>query len=258
MNGTAALTWRYRDSGQARLDVGIRAGAAPRARDLPGQSFGRLPRLGREPGRRTVLRRQGRGLRVEARRPDGPAALLGRDELEGPGEGQLGRGQGVGHGVARHSVHRLHGPELEGHRLGADRRRVALQAQVLDHRGRAARHVLPVRQAPALHRRGHLPGGLEPEVRMEGRSARHPPGDGLEPDRLHPPERQGRLQPGLEPGVSVHREHQAEPRHRRRHQVEPDRRLLHVTSSSIRPSSTWTPWPDPGNRRRQANAGGTR
>src|SRR5438874_2653835 len=150
----------------------------------------------------------------------------------------MGRGQGLGHRVARHSVRRLHGQDLEGYRLGADWRCGALQAQVLDHRRRAARQVLPVRQAPALHRRDHLPGSLEPQVRMEKRADRRPPGPGLESDPLHPPEREGGLQRGLEPGVPVHREHQAEPRHRRRHQVEPNRPLLlsrQVRSSRLSP-----------------------
>ena len=50
-------------SDATRLDLGIRARAATRARGEPRQPLRRLPRLRHEPGRRPLLRRQARGLR---------------------------------------------------------------------------------------------------------------------------------------------------------------------------------------------------
>ncbi len=47
-------------------------------------------------------------------------------------------------------------PKLEGCCMGTDRRRDPLQASPLDHRRRAARQVLPLRQDPAVHRHGEL------------------------------------------------------------------------------------------------------
>ena len=165
LNGTAALTWRYRDPGK-RDSTWSYVPALRRVRAVsPGEPLRRLPRLRHEPGRWPVLRRQGRGLRVEARRTGGSAAARRRDEPEGPGQVGLGRGQGLGCRMARRPVPRLHGSRLEGRRMGADRRGVALQATLLDHRGRTARQVLPLRKGPALHRHGDVPGRVEPQVR---------------------------------------------------------------------------------------------
>ena len=68
LQGTVALTHRFRDPSQARSGVDLRAGAAPRARGVAGQSLRRLPRLRHVAGRRLVLRRQAGGLRLEAGR----------------------------------------------------------------------------------------------------------------------------------------------------------------------------------------------
>ena len=52
----------------ARLDLGVCARPAPRTCGESGQPIGRVSRLGHEPGRRRVLRRQDRGLHLDAER----------------------------------------------------------------------------------------------------------------------------------------------------------------------------------------------
>ena len=66
LNGTSSLSWRYRDPGRARLDLGIRARPAAGPRGQPGQPIGRISRLGHEPRRRALLRWEDRGLHLDA------------------------------------------------------------------------------------------------------------------------------------------------------------------------------------------------
>ena len=61
---------------QARFELDLRAGAAPRAPGVAVQPLGRVPRLRPDPGRRRLLRRQGAGLHLEAGRRAGPAGAV--------------------------------------------------------------------------------------------------------------------------------------------------------------------------------------
>src|SRR5262245_61322168 len=101
---------------------------------------------------------------METRRPDRPAPPFGGNEPQGPGKGDLDRREGLELGMAGCPVHRVHGPELEGNRVGAYRCRVALQSASLGDRRRAARQVLSLWKDPAVYRLGELPGCMEPEV----------------------------------------------------------------------------------------------
>ena len=213
--GTTALTWRYRDSRQARLELGLRPGSAARARRQPVQPLRRLPRLRHEPGRRSVLRRQAGGLRVEAgRRADDqlrfvdPLSLEGKSTAEWLPQRRLARDL-----AADDSSRRLRGSGLEGHRLGADRAG-ARQAPDVDHRGDAEGQVLPVRQDPALPRQGDLPGRLQPQVQLEAASCSTPTTIlGLPPTSATRPDGGEEWLLGLEHGLPGGREHQDEPRH---------------------------------------------
>ena len=80
VSGTAALTWRYRDPDK-RDSAWSYVPALRRVRaGQPRQPLRWLLRLGPGPGRRTVLRRQARGLHVEAHGRGGAAALRGSVE----------------------------------------------------------------------------------------------------------------------------------------------------------------------------------
>ena len=105
--------------GQARLHLGVRAGAAARARRQPGQPLGRLPRLRHEPGRRPVLRRQARGLHLDAEGRDGAAAARGPAQPGREVRRRVARQRGLARQLAGPAFHRLHERQVDGRRLGA-------------------------------------------------------------------------------------------------------------------------------------------
>ena len=65
-------------------------------------------------------------------------------------------------------------------------------------------------------------GAWNRKFRLGRRAAQHLPGDGVQSEDGDAAGRPGRLRAGLEHGLPVRREHQAEPGNRGRHQVEPD------------------------------------
>ena len=220
LNGTAALTWRYRDSDEARLRPGRTCPALRRVRATsPGEPLRRLPRLRREPGRRPVLRRQGRGLRVEARRRARCSSASPRRRTSRARRKRAGSsGKGWDTDWPRRSVHRLHGPELEGRRVGADRG--------CDARRSAASGSSRARRSDKYYLYGKIQlyidkitfqGAWSRKFGWKGELLAIHQVMGWNPIPFTASERQGRLQPGLQPGLSDDREHQAQPRHRRRH-----------------------------------------
>ena len=166
-------------SRQARLELGLRARAAPRARGQPGQPLRRLPRLRHEPGRRPVLRRQAGGLHLDAERRDRSAA----HRRPAQPEGQVGASLAADAAAGAPNWPDLKfigymDPDWKGVAWAPLSRR-ARQAPLLDRRGRAEGQVLPLRQHRALHRQGNLPGRVEPQVQLAGRAAQHAAGDGV-------------------------------------------------------------------------------
>ena len=180
LNGTAALVWRYRD---------------PTKRD---SNWAYVPALRRVRAVSPANRSDG-FLGSDMSQDDGPffdgkpedftwtlkgetraAALRRSAQPARASRSSAGcrAAAGAPTGPTSH-VRRLHGSELEGRRLGAASSRGARQAPLLDRRGRAEGQVLPLRQDPALHRQGDLPGRVEPQVQLAGRAAEHPAGDGV-------------------------------------------------------------------------------
>ncbi len=105
--------------GQTRLHLGVRAGAAARARREPGQSLGRVSRLRHERGRRAVLRRQARGLHLDAEGRDGAAAPRGPAQPGRKVRRRLARQGGLARQLAGPAVHRIHERQVDGRCLGA-------------------------------------------------------------------------------------------------------------------------------------------
>ena len=118
----------------ARRGLDLRSRPAARARGQPVEPVGRLPRIGPEPGRRQLLRRQAGGLHLEdhrrARRPAVRRSVLdqGRGRQAGLGE-QQHRWLATGL-AARPTRRRLPEGRMEGRGVGTGQRR-AREAEVL-------------------------------------------------------------------------------------------------------------------------------
>ena len=122
---------------QARLELGLRSGAAPRARRQPVQPLRRLPRLGHESGRWPVLRRQARGLHLEARRRGRHAAHRRSAQLHPDAAKQVWLPTGGWRSMWDNTpVVGYQDPQLEGHRLGAGASRRWRGARAGSSRGR--------------------------------------------------------------------------------------------------------------------------
>ena len=237
-------------SRQARLGVGLRAGAAARARGQPGEPLRRLPGLRHQRRRRLLLRRQAGGLRLEADRQARRAAhrrsrLGGRHRARSP----PAPGRRLGGADRRQPADgRLRGPELDGRLVGADRRRPRQAPGV--GRSRRRRRTSTTSTARSSCGSTPRPGTAPGTASSAGRASSCTTTRSWRASTSRPARKtRRRVAARQHAGVGLRRELQDEPRHPRRHARRPASRRSSAAHRSTPTSSIRRRWRGTGSRK---------